>query len=79
MLPPGLELDTFCRIRFVAVALVEARSLRLSGVPKACGQDFFLAGYRIHAVPPSGRTDDPGLRILRSDTDRWPMVVGGNC
>ena len=79
LLPPGLELDAVGDHGFVAVALVRAESLRPSGLPPACGQDFFLAGYRVFATfrRPDGRIVR-GLRILRSDTDRTRMVVGGN-
>jgi hypothetical protein len=79
LLSPGLELDTFNGFGFVAVALVRATSLRPAGWPKRCGQDFFLAGYRVFTRfrLPDGRTIR-GLRILRSDADRWPMVAGGN-
>src|SRR2546428_7476114 len=40
---------------------------------------FFLAGYRIFTrfQTASGRTLR-GLRILRSDTDRWLMASAGN-
>lgn len=79
LLPPGLELEVFAGHAFVAVALVEARSLRPAGFPARVGQDFFLAGYRIfvrHRLP-DGRTLR-GLRILRSDTDKRSMVIGGN-
>ncbi len=79
LLPPGLELDTFGGYGFVAVALVQARSLRPAGLPKRWGQDFFLAGYRVFT---RFRATDGrhlrGLRILRSDADRWSMVAGGN-
>jgi len=79
LLPPGLELDTFGGYGFVAVALVQTRSLHPAWLPKRCGQDFFLAGYRVFTT---FRTADGhtlrGLRILRSDTDRGLMVAGGN-
>src|SRR5262249_21707572 len=57
----------------------QTRSLRPAGLPRGCGQDFFLAGYRIFARfrPDRGRTCR-GLRILRSDADRRAMVAGGN-
>jgi len=79
LLPPGLELDTFNGFGFVAIAVVRATSLRPAGWPKQCGQDFFLAGYRVFTKfrLPDGRTIR-GLRILRSDASRWPMVAGGN-
>jgi uncharacterized protein YqjF (DUF2071 family) len=79
LLPPGLELDTFGGYGFVAVALVQTRLLHPAWLPKGCGQDFFLAGYRVftrfHTA--DGRTLR-GLRILRSDADRRAMVAGGN-
>jgi uncharacterized membrane protein YphA (DoxX/SURF4 family) len=79
LLPRGLELDTFGGYGFVAVALVQTRSLRPAGFPPGCGQDFFLAGYRVFTTfrTADGRTLR-GLRILRSDADRWTMVAGGN-
>ena len=47
--------------------------------PGGCGQDFFLAGYRVFTTfrVPDGRTLR-GLRILRSDANRGAMVAGGN-
>jgi hypothetical protein len=79
MLPPGLELDTVGDEGFVAVALVRTERLRPDGVPAALGGTFFLAGYRIFATfaLPDGRILR-GLRILRSDTDRTLMALGGN-
>jgi len=79
LLPPGLELDTFGGHGFVAVALVQTRSLHPACLPKGRGQSFFLAGYRVFARfrTADGRTLR-GLRILRSDADRRTMVAGGN-
>jgi hypothetical protein len=79
LLPPGLELETVNGSGFVAVALVQAESLRPAGLPAAAGQDFFLAGYRVFTRfrTRTGRRLR-GLRILRSDTDRLPMVAAGN-
>jgi hypothetical protein len=79
LLPPGLELETYDRYAFVAVALVQTESLRPAMFPAALGQNFFLAGYRIFTrfTTPGGKTIR-GLRILRSDADRYGMVVGGN-
>jgi hypothetical protein len=74
-----LALETLRGFGFVAVALVQTRSLRPAALPPACGQDFFLAGYRVFTT--FGRRDGRrlrGLRILRSDADRLQMVVGGN-
>jgi hypothetical protein len=79
LLPPGLELETIGDEGFVAVALVQTRDLRPAGWPRALGQDFFLAGYRIFTrVTPGGGHRLRGLRILRSDTDRARMAIGGN-
>jgi uncharacterized membrane protein YphA (DoxX/SURF4 family) len=79
LLPPGLELDTLGDDGFVAVALVQTERLRPDGMPPALGGNFFLAGYRVFA---RFRTADGrllrGLRILRSDTDRTLMALGGN-
>lgn len=80
LLPPGLELDTWGEeLGFVAVALVQTRSLRPVGFPPSLGQDFFLSGYRIFTrfVTPAGQ-HLRGLRILRSDTNRRRMAVAGN-
>ncbi|HEX9366947.1 MAG TPA: DoxX-like family protein [Vicinamibacterales bacterium] len=79
LLSPGLELDTAGGYGFVAVALVQAESLRPAGLPRALGQDFFLAGYRVFTTfrAPNGRRLR-GLRILRSDANRARMVAGGN-
>lgn len=79
LLTPGLILDTFEGFGFVAVAMVQTRELRPAFLPRACGQDFFLTGYRIFT---RFRTADGrllrGLRILRSDTNRRRMVWAGN-
>ena len=79
LLPPGLELDTFGELGFLAIALVQTEGLRVLGAPRALGQNFFLSGYRIFSrfTTRAGRTLR-GLRILRSDTDRALMVAGGN-
>ena len=79
MLMPGLELDTFGDLAFVAIALVETKHLRPAGFPQWLGRDFFLSGYRIFTrfVRP-GRATLRGLQILRSDTDKRAMKVLGN-
>jgi hypothetical protein len=79
LLPPGLLLDALGDFGFVAVAMVQTRALRPAFLPQFCGQDFFLTGYRIFARfrTMAGRTLR-GLRILRSDADRWLMVRAGN-
>lgn len=79
LLAPGLKLDTYGDLGFLAIALVETRDLRPAFLPAGLGMNFFLAGYRIFTryQTPSGRTLR-GLRILRSDTDRRSMEVFGN-
>src|SRR2546423_8164012 len=77
LLPPGLVVDRFEDYGFLAIAMVQARRLHPAFLPQALGVDFFLTGYRIFtrfATKPSLR----GLRILRSDTDRRLMALGGN-
>jgi hypothetical protein len=78
LLPPGLELETVGDDGFVAVALVQTHDLRPAGWPRALGQDFFLAGYRVFTRLRTGGRSLRGLQILRSDTDRARMVAGGN-
>lgn len=79
LLAPGLTLDTFGDLGFLAVALVNTRHMRPKGMPEAIGQDFLLIGYRIFARYKTieGRTLR-GLRILRSEADRPLMVQVGN-
>jgi len=77
LLPPGLTVDTYGDYGFIAIAMVQTRRLHPAFLPAALGVDFFLTGYRVFtrfATKPSLR----GLRILRSDTDRLLMAVGGN-
>jgi uncharacterized membrane protein YphA (DoxX/SURF4 family) len=79
LLAPGLELETWRGYGFVAVALVDTSSLRPAGLPRWLGRRFFLAGYRVFVTM---RTPDGvsrrGLRIVRSDTNRALMRIGGN-
>jgi Uncharacterized conserved protein (COG2071) len=79
LLCPGLTLDTYQDLGFLAVAMVQTRALRPAFLPPIFGLDFFLAGYRIFVRfrTASGRTLR-GLRILRSDTDRRLMAAAGN-
>lgn len=84
LVPRGLALDVYAapdgtEHAFVAVGIVSALGLRPSALPAGCGRDFLLTGYRIFTTfrTPQGRTMR-GLRILRSDTDRWTMVLCGN-
>jgi hypothetical protein len=75
MLAPGLALDTYGDLGFLAIALVETRDLRPAFLPARRGLNFFLAGYRIFSRyrTPAGRILR-GLRILRSDTNRVSMM-----
>jgi uncharacterized protein YqjF (DUF2071 family) len=79
LLPPGLTLDTYNGVGFVAIAFVQTRALRPLGFPVILGRDFFLSGYRIFTryQRPSGQ-ELRGLRILRSDTDSRLMAGVGN-
>ena len=79
LLPPGLTLDTYEEFGFLAIALVETRSLRPSFLPSGLGTDFFLSGYRIFTgyQTTAGRSLR-GLRILRSDTNARSMQLFGN-
>jgi hypothetical protein len=79
LLPPGLTLDGYEGLGFLAIAIVETERLRPVGVPAVLGKDFFLIGYRVFARfrTAAGRTLR-GLRILRSDTDSALMVRAGN-
>ncbi|OLB74214.1 MAG: hypothetical protein AUI14_24385 [Actinobacteria bacterium 13_2_20CM_2_71_6] len=84
LLPPGLALDTYTApdgtaYGFVAVGIVSALRLRPAFLPAACGLDYVLTGYRVFArFPTPGGRVMRGLKILRSDTDRRLMVLGGN-
>ncbi len=77
--PAPLEIDTYEGFGFVTVSLVWTKHLRPAGLPAFCGQDFFLAGYRVFTRlrNPSGRKLR-GLKIVRSETDKWRMVWLGN-
>jgi len=79
LVPPGLSLDTYDDIGFVAIALVQTENLRPAGLPVWAGRDFVLSGYRLFVRhrDASGQLRR-GLHILRSDTNRHAMVWGGN-
>ena len=79
-LPSCLVPDAFeNRWGFVAVAVVQTRSLRPSGFPRWLGSDFVLVGYRyfVRYRSASGR-NLRGLYILRSETDKKRMELLGN-
>jgi hypothetical protein len=77
LLPPGLTVDTYGDYGFIAIAMVQTRQLHPAFLPAALGVDFFLTGYRVFTRFGS-KLSLRGLKILRSDTDRRLMAVGGN-
>jgi len=79
LLPPGLELDTYEGLGFVAIALVQTEKLRPETMPAWLGKNFILTGYRIFTRYRDNENRVlRGLRILRSDTNRRLMVLAGN-
>jgi hypothetical protein len=80
LIPPCLELDVLNdRWAFIAVATVQTSALRPKGLPRFCGSDFFLIGYRVFVRYASlaGRRLR-GLYILKSETDSRRMEFFGN-
>jgi hypothetical protein len=80
LIPECLELDTFDnKWAFIAVAMVQTKSLRPKGFPKIVGNDFFLIGYRVFVrfTNQAGK-NLRGLYILKSETDKRKMEFFGN-
>ena len=80
LIPECLQLDTFDdKWAFIAVALVQTRSLRPKGFPALLGNDFFLIGYRVFVrfTNLAGK-NLRGLYILRSETNKKKMEFLGN-
>ncbi len=80
LIPECLELDTFKdKWAFIAVAMVQTKSLRPKGFPKMLGNDFFLIGYRVFVrfTNQAGK-NLRGLYILKSETDKRKMELLGN-
>jgi hypothetical protein len=80
LVPDCLELDTFNNDwAFIAVAMVQTKSLRPRGFPKILGNDFFLIGYRVFVrfTNLAGK-NLRGLYILKSETDKRKMEFIGN-
>lgn len=80
MMPECLALDTLRdEWAFVAVVMVQTKSLRPKGFPAFLGNDFFLIGYRIFVryTTAAGKRLR-GLYILKSETDRKKMEWLGN-
>jgi len=80
LIPECLQLDLFeDKWAFLAVAMVQTRSLRPKGFPKMLGNDFFLIGYRVFVrfTNQAGKRRR-GLYILKSETDHRKMALLGN-
>lgn len=80
LIPECLELDTFDgKWAFIAVAMVQTKSLRPKGFPRILGNDFFLIGYRVFVryTNQAGK-NWRGLYILKSETDKKKMEFLGN-
>lgn len=80
LIPECLALDTFNdKWAFIAVAMVQTKSLRPKGFPKILGNDFFLIGYRVFVrfTNQAGK-NLRGLYILKSETDKKKMEFLGN-
>jgi len=79
ILPPGLRVDEWNGLGFLAAAFVQAFHMRPTILPRFVGANYFFAGYRVFC---RYRTNDGrelrGLRILRSYTDKMLMVRAGN-
>jgi hypothetical protein len=80
LIPECLELDTFDdKWAFVAVALVNTKSLRPKGFPAFMGNDFFLIGFRVVVKYHTNEGKRlRGLYILKSETNKSKMSFFGN-
>jgi uncharacterized protein YqjF (DUF2071 family) len=80
LIPECLELDTFeDRWAFLAVAMVNTKSLRPKGFPRFTGNDFSLIGYRVFVrYTTSEGKSLRGLHILKSETNKKKMAFWGN-
>lgn len=80
LVPECLELDTFNdQWAFIAVAMVQTKSLRPKGFPDFLGNDFFLIGYRVFVRYTNQKGKNlRGLYIIKSETDKKKMEVLGN-
>jgi len=79
-IPESLTLDTFQdKWAFLAIAMVQTKSLRPKGMPKFLGNDFFLIGYRIFVkYQTSFGKRYRGLYIIKSQTNKKKMEILGN-
>lgn len=80
LIPDCLTLDTFQdKWAFIAIAMVQTKDLRIKGIPKFMGNDFFLIGYRVFVRYTDSRGKRlRGLYILKSETDSKKMTFRGN-
>jgi hypothetical protein len=80
LIPECLELDAFNdKWAFIAIAMVQTKSLRPKGFPKIFGNDFFLIGYRVFVRYTNNAGKRlRGLYILKSETDKKKMEFFGN-
>jgi hypothetical protein len=80
LIPDCLTLDTFQdKWAFIAVAMVQTKSLRPKGFPKILGNDFFLIGYRVFVrFKNNAGKNLRGLYILKSETNKKKMELFGN-
>lgn len=80
LIPDCLSLDTFEeKWAFIAVAMVQTRSLRPKGFPNFLGNDFFLIGYRIFVRYENiAGKSLRGLYIIKSETNKKKMELLGN-
>lgn len=80
LIPDCLMLDTFKdKWAFIAVAMVQTKSLRPKGFPKILGNDFFLIGYRVFVrFKNNAGKNLRGLYILKSETNKKKMELFGN-
>jgi hypothetical protein len=80
LIPECLELDTLNdKLAFIAVAMVQTKSLRPKGFPKFMGNDFFLIGYRVFVrFTNNAGKSLRGLYVLKSETDKKKMEFLGN-
>lgn len=80
LIPERLDLDIYDeKWAFLAIAMVQTKDLRIKGLPRFLGRDFFLVGYRIF-VKYKTKTGKRmrGLYILKSETDQKSMEFFGN-
>lgn len=76
---PGLRLDQWNGLGFIAAAFVQTRFMRPAFLPRFMGANYFFAGYRVFCRyrNASGR-EFRGLQIVRTDTDKTLMATAGN-